>query len=158
MTLDKYILYRSATQKAYPFVNVVALFTTCRSFVPTIKDTLPALSRSSVIYKFVCGCGHNYIGRTETQLHCRIKQHIPKWLADGRKTRPRSNKPPDSSIAKHLITCNFQLDRVGDCFSNLHCGHGYYKNKIIEAIEINTVKPSLCVQKDRLFQLKIPWQ
>ena len=96
---------QQAISSAYPFVQVVAFYKTQRWFLPRVKDVLPVVSQSSVIYMFLCGCGHDYIGRTETQLGCRIKQHVPKWLCDGNKSRPRSKAPLQSSITKHIVNC-----------------------------------------------------
>ena len=50
------------------------------SLLPTIKDVLPALQKSNVIYQFSCHCDSRYVGRTSQRLQDRIKQHVSKSI------------------------------------------------------------------------------
>lgn len=111
----------------------------------------------NVIYQFTCSCSSNYIGRTQHRLEDRVSQHVPQWILQGKTTRPRSNKTPDSAIARHLLQCGNRSEKPRECFKILHRGAFYTMNKILEALEIKRNKPDLCTQKEHLFTLKIPW-
>lgn len=41
-----------------------------------MKDSVPILSRSNLVYKVVCECGSTYVGQTKQLLSNRIKQHV----------------------------------------------------------------------------------
>ena len=43
-------------------------------------------------------------------------------------------------------------------FKAIHTAQFDNQRKIIEALEIKKRKPIICKQKDKLFELKIPWQ
>ena len=43
-------------------------------------DLLPALQKSSVIYKYKCHCNSRYKGMTSQRLQDQVKQHVLKWL------------------------------------------------------------------------------
>ena len=48
-------------------------FKTRTAFVSRRKD----ININSVIHKYTCSCGSDYIGRTSNRLDLRIKQHLP---------------------------------------------------------------------------------
>ena len=80
----------------------VSFQTTKISFYNNNKDTLPKLSNSNVIYEYTCpGCSKKYIGKTESTLFNRTKEH--GW------------KQKDSSVHKHLQTCS-HWNHIRDMF------------------------------------------
>ena len=61
------------------------------SFV-SLKDPTPKQYKSSIVYEFKCtGCNTNYIGKTDSCLHTRIKEH---------------SSQNTSEVYNHIITCN----------------------------------------------------
>jgi len=110
---------------------------TIKSFF-NIKDTLPVLCRSSVVYKYSCGsCTATYIGHTGLHLHERISKH--RGLSF-RTNRPLS-QPEHSPIRQHSLehdhiinTHNFTILR--SCSIETH-------RKILESLYINKIKPNL---------------
>ena len=48
------------------------------------KDPISNKGSFGVIYKFTCGCGDSYIGRTNRDLETRIKEHLLRWLLVGK--------------------------------------------------------------------------
>ena len=119
------------------------------------KDKVPIEQASGVVYQFTCDCGETYIGRTEKTLQQRAKQHFPKWLKNGEKQRPRSQAEPKSSVTRHVMRCAEFTDPPK--FKLLHKQHGKQLNRILEAIHIKIDKPSLCVQKELLYDLQLNW-
>ena len=76
---------------------------------------LPSHHYSNVIYQFVCHCDSRYVGRMSQHLEKRIKQHVPRSIANppaspSRKSLScsyKANKRPqqlhESSIGQHLL-------------------------------------------------------
>lgn len=61
------------------------------SFFTSMKDRLHQLSKSCVVYQFVCpGCNKSYIGKTERTLHERTQEHSSR---------------DDSAIKQHMDYC-----------------------------------------------------
>ena len=145
-------------ESVYPTSRVIFFWATTRAYHLSLKDKLPKEDIPGVVYHFSCVCCETYVGRTDCCLKQRIKQHIPAWLEKGDRTRPRSNKPPDSAITRHLMQCAHAPTNAKECFKILHKGKTHKLTRILEALEIMNKSPSLCVQKDRLFTLKIPWR
>ena len=57
------------------------------------KDRIPLMSNSSVIYRYSCsGCAEKYIGKTESTLHNRTKEHA--WCQK------------DSAVYQHFDHCD----------------------------------------------------
>ena len=86
---------KSLVEKTYFATNVVTVFTTIRSFT-MLKDVLPTLQLSHLIYYFECRqCGSRYVGRTLQHLSERIKQHVPLSLLSqaARSSRPKRGRP-----------------------------------------------------------------
>ena len=76
------------------------------------------VSTGLIIYAFNCSCGAAYIGRTCRSLAIRCREHVAKWLLEGRRGVPRS------AITAHLQTCNFDPSSVFNNFSIIyHCRH-----------------------------------
>lgn len=151
MKLERYV------SQTYPMARVITIWKTKKAFCSNSKDRLQPDQISGVVYHYRCPCSSDYVGRTESQLGVRIKQHIPKWISNGQGTRPRSIKQPNSAITRHLMQCEQQNNNPRSNFKILHKGHNSFMNRILEALEIKCRKPVLCVQKEMLYQLKIPW-
>ena len=78
----------------------IHLKTTTLSFFSSNKDRTPSLSNSNLVYKFSCpGCKKSYIGKTESTLFNRTKEHA--W--DDSK----------SAIHRHFNECSSWQDIVG---------------------------------------------
>ena len=134
-----------------PAANPVVLFTTCKIPVASPKDRLPVPLTSSIIYSFHCGCGAAYIGRTSRSLAVRSREHIPKWLLDGRTGQC------NSAITEHLKSCQFDPAVVMSQFSVVsRCRHDRLM-RIVEALFIKHDRPILCRQKDHVINLRLPW-
>ena len=84
-------------------------------------------------------------------------EHCPRWLVAGHKHRPRSTVEPSSTITKHLLQCPSTLNTPISHFKVLHKDSNFNIVKILEAVEIKIRKPVLCVQKDRLYEIQLPW-
>lgn len=129
----------------------IILYKMCKIPVASPKDRLPKPLTSSVIYSFNCSCGAAYIGRTSRSLAVRSREHVPKWLLDGR--TGKSN----SAITDHLKTCNFDRTSVFSNFSIVcRCRHDRLL-RILEALFIKRDQPLLCRQKDHVINLRLPW-
>ena len=63
--------------KCYFSASVRVIFQTRTASVSIRKDVLPSHHINSVIYKYTCSCGSNYIGKTSNLLNLRIEQHLP---------------------------------------------------------------------------------
>ena len=127
---------------------------------PSVKDQLPVSATSHCLYKFKCSCECTYLGRTDRKLSDRISEHIPKWVkayvATHSNTGNESSKVPASSIAKHLIDTRHQVDLTNAFNVVMRCTNSKLL-KYAEAVAINREKPSLCVQKRLLVDLRLPW-
>ena len=147
-------------QSAYSAARVIIRWQPSKAVHTSTKDSLPSLSVPNVVYHFQCACEReNYVGRTELPLGDRIRQHLPKWLLQGKKQRPRSDRQPNSAITRHALCCvaNNGDNNLVSCFKIIHKAKNAFLLKILEALEIKRRKPTLCVQKEDLFELKIPW-
>ena len=145
-------------ESVYPAVRVAFHWDTTQAIHFSQKDKLAKEDIPGVVYYFACACSENYVGRTECCLRERISQHIPGWLQRGQRCRPRSNKAPESAITRHLMGCSNDTNDAKKWFKIIHKGLNYNMNRILEALEIMHRAPSLCVQKERLFTLKLPWR
>lgn len=144
-----------STRSAFPHVRPVFLFTTKRIPSSCLKDINPPLKRSHVIYRFCCDCGSSYIGRTERVLISRVKEHVPRWLQEGNSRNRIANA---SAICRHAIDCDdFQGTQFSSYFSIKAFSYNSFSLRILESLLILKHKPPLCVQKDRLLTLKLPW-
>ena len=147
-------------QAAYPTARVIIRWNVNKACHFPSKDRLPDLSIPNVVYVFQCPCHEdNYVGRTQLPLRERVRQHLPRWLLEGR-GRPRSEKAPNSAITRHVLTCTqgkSECDKLISSFKIAHIAKNTLLLKILEALEIKTRNPTLCVQKENLYELKIPW-
>ena len=72
----------SAVKRCFFSVEPRVIFNT-RQLLPAIKkDALPSHHHSNVIYQFVFHCDSRYVGRTSQRLEERIKQHVPRSIAN----------------------------------------------------------------------------
>ena len=72
------IAVQKAVHNGYDNAKTEVIFQT-RKLLPNLsKDVLPMLATSNVIYKFVCCCDSNYVGRTTQRLGSTIRQYLPK--------------------------------------------------------------------------------
>ena len=93
------------------------------------------------MYKFSCSADPNtaYIGKTSRHLITRIFEHKAQKL---------------SSIHDHLLCCDHH-EHLSDDFAMVCSGVSDFDIKIKEALTIQTLKPSLNVQKINNYQLKL---
>ena len=91
-----------------------------------------------------------YIGRTESRLSDRINEHVPKklWMNTHRKY--------DSSIAKHLLETGHIVDPQ-TTFTIISRQSKPQLLRIAEAVAIQNYKPDLCIQKEFVVGLHLPW-
>ena len=69
---------------------------TVRSFLPPLKDPIPMLQRSQLIYQIPCGtCNFVYIGQTKNSLEKRLKQH---------KYDVKKHNVANNSLANHVYS------------------------------------------------------
>ena len=115
---------------------------------------------SHCVYKFKCSCGYNYIGRTDRSLKTRVSEHIPKWLNEAMDETDYPNnlcdRRPASSIAKHLIESGHKVN-TGEAFNVLFKSNKGKLLRFIEALAIKKFNPDLCIQKQFILTLQLPW-
>ena len=121
------------------------------------KDRLPALLQHKVIYSFECACGCRYLGRTERRLEDRIREHVPKWLSNDLKCPPRSTRIPASAVTRHLQVCDFPAEAARSRFKVLFSSRRSQILKFLEALCIKRFAPDLCIQKEHVVSLLLPW-
>ena len=92
-----------------------------------------------------------YIGRTERRLADRIAEHVPKklWMNTHRKY--------NSSIAKHLLETGHRVD-AQKSFEVVTRQQTFSFLRIAEAVAIKRYKPDLCIQKEAVVGLNLPWE
>ena len=122
-----------------------------------LKDRIPVLDSSMIIYSFVCQCSANYVGRTTRRLSERIREHKPNLTKIG------LAKHVTSAIAAHLIDTNHSVN-FNESFNILY-RIPPNRSKVIrqralettEAIAIRLFDPNLCRQKRHVRALSLPW-
>ena len=77
----------TAVGRCYFLAAVRVIFQTHTAFVSMRKDVLPPHHINSVIYKYTCSCGSDYVGRTSNRLDLRIRQHLPARILNLRLKR-----------------------------------------------------------------------
>lgn len=136
----------------FPAAQLRIIFKTTSIPIRSPKDRLPNACSPFVVYRFLCGCGSAYYGRTSRGLAVRSREHVPKWLRQGLQGRSRS------AVTSHLLECNF-LDSVdlSQNFSVVCCARNDRLLRILEALHIKRFRPDLCKQKDLIIDLLLPW-
>ena len=90
--------------KCYNTARARAIFTSSINFSPATKDHIPTFNKSTVIYRFSCRCGNDYVGKTSRRLVDRIKEHVPvsvqRFLA-----HPFDNFMQDTTLNNASIGC-----------------------------------------------------
>ena len=81
----------SAVKRCFFSVKPRVIFTTRQLLPATKKDVLPSHYHSNVIYQFVCHCNSRYVGCTSQSLEERIKQHVPRSIANPPASHNRQN-------------------------------------------------------------------
>ena len=78
------------SKKKFVFVPLYSV--TKMSFFTNMKDKLPFLSKSNVVYRFTCpGCSSAYIGKTDRTLFIRTKEHATRQ---------------DHTVKQHIDNCS----------------------------------------------------
>ena len=143
---------RRLFDKYFPAAQLRIIFKTHRIPVRSPKDRLPDSCSPSVVYRFLCGCGSAYYGRTSRGLLVRSREHIPKWLIQGQQGQSRS------AITSHLLECNtVRSEDLRKNFSVVCTARNDRLLRILEALHIKRFSPDLCKQKDLLIDLGLPW-
>ena len=145
----------TAIVKCYFSAAVRVIFQTRTAFVSMRKDVLPPHHINSVIYKYTCCCGSDYIGRTSNQLDLRIK-YLPARILNLKHKRGQLANISRSSISKHMINsrecvADFNVDQ----FSILSQSHSIFHLKVLETLYVRSLQPSLCKQRDCLLGLNV---
>jgi hypothetical protein len=150
---------RTLTQsfRTFPAAKVTLFVSTCRIPSASPKDRLPVRLQHNIIYSFVCTCGCKYLGRTGRRLEDRISEHVPKWISNDLRCPPRSTRIPDSAITRHLQVCDSSFDAARTNFKVLFSSPKMNTLKILEALCIKRFSPDLCVQKEHVLSLLLPW-
>ena len=134
----------TAVGKCYFSAAVRVIFLTCTAFVSMRKDVLPPHRINSVIYKYTCSCGSDYIGRASNRLDLRIKQHLSARIFNLELKRGQLVNTSESSIADHMnnsreCVADFNVDQ----FSILSRSHSLYHLKVLETLYVRSLQPSL---------------
>ena len=148
---------RAAVNSTFPAAKLRSVYSTSPVIRMQVKDRLPKLTSSMIIYSFKCVCGASYIGRTVRRLSQRVKEHHPRWLSQG-KTGAIS-----SAILGHLVDTGHKIDPE-NAF-NVVYRIPPNRSKAVrvctlattEAIAIRLLNPNLCAQKRLVQALQLPW-
>ena len=123
----------------------------CRSLLRESNvDKKSADVTSNCIYQFTCTCGSRYVGRTERILSTRISEHVPTNLT------LNGPKLPSSAIGRHIIDSGHVIDKT-KAFKVITRARNAQLLRFAEASAIRRIKPDLCVQKDFVAHLALPW-
>ena len=136
--------------RSYPAAQLIWLNKSLKMGPSNTKNKPSVFATSKCIYKFECICGCKYIGRTDRKLEIRIHEHIPKWLID---KKPGIAK---TAISRHLKTTHHVVDRYKS-FSIINRQNHSKLLRFAEACSIRKLKPDLCVQKEFVTPLSLPW-
>ena len=127
--------------KYFPTIKFKPIFVnnyTVSSFF-RFKDSLPIMSRSSVVYLFLCPhCGDRYVGSTSRTLFVRTSEH------EGRSHRTGALLacPPHSAVRDHSEhTCHSRVNK--NDFSIIASASNPVSLRIIESLIIHKTKPQL---------------
>ena len=143
------------------------IFSSQSNFPKMVKDRLPTLSNSNIIYKFTCYCDSSYVGKTTQTFRKRIAQHVPpcmqKFIAASKENAVESlkkitikqtlNAVEKSAICKHLYenkNCmlNFNMER----FKIIEKARNSFHLDVLESVFISVESPILCRQKEFVYR------
>jgi hypothetical protein len=145
-------------RKCYNSVEARMIFTSTSNFTPAVKDHIPYVNKSMVVYQFNCHCENDYVGKTTRRLTDRMKEHVPRCVrrylenptGNYSDNTTLVNASLKSSVAKHLLknhaTCGREYD--DKCFKILRCCSSDFELKVCEAVLILTLEPTLCIQRE----------
>ena len=146
----------AAVSRCYTSVKLTPIFTSRTVPIRPVKDVVPTLALSNVIYFYECHCGSGYVGKTTQILLKRIEGHVPPIF---RSTSGRKCKIParhSSAIGQHLVENPECARKYNDAkFSILARGRSDYHLAVLEAIFILARRPILCRQKKFVLALKL---
>ena len=146
---------KSMTESIYYAITPRIVFVSKPVLKIELKDPIPFMEKSCVVYRYNCFCKRSYIGQTSRHLRTRIKEHVPKCVRDfvegknNKKTKALINATRKSAIADHL----FNYPNCGNNYEDTRfqiiqqCSNVYDLLKL-EAICIYLNKPELCKQKE----------
>ena len=122
-----------------------------------LKEPLPTLLKSKVIYLYKCLCGKRYVGRTEQRLGKRIREHVPAVIRSHNPSKARPNpNTQGSAIGKHLCESSTCADAfTTDWFSVLATSRSSLLLQFLEATYIASMDPILCRQKSFVKTLQV---
>ena len=125
--------------------------------VPQLKDKLPTMTSSMILYEFKCCCAATYIAQTVRQLSKRVKEHVPAWYFCSER------KNTHSAILNHLIDTGCDAAHKSSfrvIYRVLSHRSKSIKRRTLsaaEAIAIRLFGPTLCRQKRLTHSLSLPW-
>ena len=141
MKIELHKLLNKYFSDVYPQIILVNKFTISSFF--KYKDTLPLMSRSSVIYKYVCSdCEVEYVGVTSRALDTRVAE------LRGRSFRTNNilANPSHSSIKAHCEgTCNTPVS--SSAFTILDSASDFVSLRILESLYIFKLNSSINEKK-----------
>ncbi|CAH8603506.1 unnamed protein product [Dicrocoelium dendriticum] len=147
---------KDAVEKTYFAARLRIVYHNKPLLAKPLKDSLPSLTRSMLVYQYSCSCGARYVGRTTRRLSQRIREHIPAWFYKG------EMRASDSSIMSHLLESGHTASE--NDFKVIYSlperlSQGFRKQilSIAEAIYIHHLKPELCVHKRFIRPILLPW-
>ncbi|KAA3680405.1 uncharacterized protein DEA37_0003061 [Paragonimus westermani] len=143
----------NSIKRTFNAAELCVLARTQKLPVPSIKGDQPIGATSHCVYQFTCNCNESYIGRTERCLISRVKEHLPNWVQNSvlRKNDNvvETRKQPASAVARHVLTTGHVIDP--SCAFRILLRHSNPRFlRFAEALAINRLKPTLCVQKQLL--------
>ena len=125
--------------KYFPQLDIHIIFVNnyqIRSFFK-FKDSVSDVLRSSLVYKYRCGCNATYVGMTSRHFHIRQSEH----LGISYRTGIPLTQPPFSAIREHSNSNNHPIDLNN--FSIIHQCNNTSDLYIAESILIKQLKPNL---------------
>ena len=130
---------RKLFQKNFPHLNIRIIFKTgpaLRNWF-TVKERLPKLMRSNIVYKYQCGsCSATYYGETTRHFTVRIHEHLGKSF--------RTNKPisvTPSAVLQHIRQTGHTS--TVDNFSIISSANNNFELLLKESLLIHRDRPSL---------------
>ena len=146
-----------AIRSAFASTTLKSWSTTSVLFSLNLKDKVPSHDQSMVVYSFSCCCAAEYIGRTTRRLSQRIREHHPAWLRTGGK------KSITSPVVTHLANTNHIVEPT-TAFRVIYKAPlnqpKFTRQRILaaaESIAIRQRQPVLCLQKQFVQSLCLPW-
>ena len=152
---------KATINRCYFSANLRVLSDSRKLPLPFNREKTPISTTSHCVYQFKCSCSSTYIGRTDRTMKLRMAEHLPKWVIQAAMTNScasasSSHATPISTIAKHVLTSGHKPNHA-ESFSILMKNTTSKILRFSEALYIKHLQPDLCIQKDRLIELKLSW-